>query len=55
MRPRMDMAQPMVGGGKESPPSKERSERGGVLVRAVERKTSQREVNALIGVISLLR
>ena len=41
------MAQPMVGGGKERPPSKKRRERGEVWVRAVERKTSQREVNAL--------
>lgn len=44
----MDMAQPMVGGGKERPPENSRRERGGSEVRAVERKTSQRDVNALI-------
>ena len=47
MKPRMDMAQPTVGGGKERPPVNSRMEREGVLVRAVERKRSQREVNAL--------
>ena len=44
----MDIAQPIVGGGKERPPVKASSEAGGLLVRAVLRNTSQRDVNALI-------
>ena len=48
--PRIDIAQPMVGGGKARPPVNWKIEVGGSFARAVERKTSQREVKALLRV-----